>query len=207
MENIVKWTAEKLSKGKIADYKFPTMVDGEGVRASLYVSGCPFNCLGCYNKKAQNFNWGEDYTPELEEQIMKDLSHDYVDGLSILGGEPFLNTNILNPLVARIKEELPNKTIWVWSGYLWEELAMNMLPSARDKRMLIHYTDVLVDGQFDKSKFNPNLVFRGSWNQRIIDVQTSMLHAHIREPIMLWNNGSYLKGEDHTPVDLFKTRS
>lgn len=200
-----QWSSSKLSKGKIADYKFPVMVDGIGVRASLYVSGCPFNCLGCYNKKAQNFNFGKEYTPELEEQIMKDLSNDYVQGITFLGGEPFLNTQVVLPLAKRIKEELPDKDIWCWTGYQFEEL-FDRRPEHVDKLHLLHYIDVLVDGQFEQDKFNPNLVFRGSWNQRIIDVQASIDSGVMRGGVVLWEDGKYLEKEDHTPVKLFKTR-
>lgn len=192
-----EWTAEKLSKGKYADYKFPVMVDGIGVRASLYVSGCPFNCDGCYNKKAQNFNFGKDYTPELEEQIIKDLTNDYVQGITFLGGEPFLNTQVLTPLAERIKKDLPNKDIWSWTGYTFEELFTH-----EDKIKLLNCVDVLVDGRFERDKFNPNLVFRGSWNQRIIDVNKSMAQGKV----VLWQDGEYLSGEDHTPINLFNTR-
>lgn len=197
-KNPLNWQGQELSKGKYADYKFPVMVDGIGIRASLYVSGCPFNCLGCYNKKAQNFRWGHDYTPELETQILKDLSNDYVDGITLVGGEPFLNTPILLPLVKRIRAELPNKTVWSWSGYTIEEI----LESGGDKRELLGLIDVLVDGRFEQDKFHPNLVFRGSWNQRIIDVKESLA----QDKVILWQNGEYLKGEDHTPIKLFKTR-
>lgn len=205
LEKFRDYTAEKLSKGKIADYKFPVMVDGIGVRASLYVSGCPFNCVGCYNKKAQNFNFGEEYTPELEERIMKDLSNDYVQGITFLGGEPFLNTQVVLPLARRIKKELPDKDIWCWTGYTWHEL-FDRRPEHRDKLELLHNIDVLVDGRFEQDKFNPNLVFRGSWNQRIIDVKASIESGYIRGGLVLWQNGAYLENEDHTPVKLFKTR-
>ncbi|QYS24477.1 pyruvate formate-lyase 1-activating enzyme [Enterococcus phage GVEsP-1] len=196
------WTAEKLSKGKYADYKFPVMVDGIGVRGSIYVSGCPFNCLGCYNKKAQNFSWGKDYTQEVEDQILKDIAQDYCEGLTLLGGEPFLNTQVLLPLAKRIKSELTGKTIWSWSGYTFEELTDSNAENWEDKLELLSYVDVLVDGRFEQDKFNPNLVFRGSWNQRIIDVQRSLEKGSV----VLWEDGKYLEGEDHTPIKLFSTR-
>ena len=101
---------------------------------------------------------------------MKDLAEPYVQGLTLLGGEPFLNTGILIPLVKRIRKELPNKDIWSWTGYTWEE----MMLETPDKLELLSLIDILVDGRFDKAKKNLMLQFRGSSNQRIIDVQKSL---------------------------------
>ena len=112
-----EWKSEELSQGRIIDYKAFNFVDGEGVRNSLYVSGCMFHCEGCYNAATWSFKAGIPYTKELEEQIMRDLAQPYVQGLTLLGGEPFLNTGILIPLVKRIREELPEKDIWSWTGY------------------------------------------------------------------------------------------
>ncbi|MEG0267762.1 MAG: 4Fe-4S single cluster domain-containing protein, partial [Carnobacterium sp.] len=100
-----EWLAQDFSRMKVADYKPFNFVDGEGVRCSLYVSGCLFACKGCYNKIAQNFDYGQLYTTALEDQIMADLSQTYVQGLTLLGGEPFLNTGITVPLAKRVKEE------------------------------------------------------------------------------------------------------
>ena len=101
---------------------------------------------------------------------MKDLAEHYVQGLTLLGGEPFLNTGILLPLVKRIRRELPDKDIWSWTGYTWEE----MMLETPDKLELLSLIDILVDGRFDKAKRNLMLQFRGSSNQRIIDVQKSL---------------------------------
>lgn len=99
-----EWIASEWSQGKIADYKPYNFVDGEGVRCSLYVSGCLFACEGCYNRIIQNFNYGERYTPELQERILNDVSASYCQGLTLLGGEPFLNTQILIPLCQAFRE-------------------------------------------------------------------------------------------------------
>ncbi|EJN94663.1 anaerobic ribonucleoside-triphosphate reductase activating protein [Streptococcus ratti] len=165
-----EWKSEELSQGRIIDYKAFNFVDGEGVRNSLYVSGCMFHCEGCYNVATWSFKAGVPYTEELEEQIMEDLAQPYVQGLTLLGGEPFLNTGILIPLLKRIRKELPEKDIWSWTGYTWEEL---MLETA-DKLEMLGLIDILVDGRFDKSKKNLMLQFRGSSNQRIIDVPKSL---------------------------------
>ena len=165
-----EWKSEELSLGRIIDYKAFNFVDGEGVRNSLYVSGCMFHCKGCYNAATWSFKAGIPYTKELEEQIMLDLAQPYVQGLTLLGGEPFLNTGILIPLVKRIRKELPEKDIWSWTGYTWEELMLE----TPDKLELLQLVDILVDGRFDITKKNLMLQFRGSSNQRIIDVKKSL---------------------------------
>ena len=165
-----EWKSEELSLGRIIDYKAFNFVDGEGVRNSLYVSGCMFHCKGCYNAATWSFKAGIPYTKELEEQIMLDLAQPYVHGLTLLGGEPFLNTGILIPLVKRIRKELPEKDIWSWTGYTWEELMLE----TPDKLELLQLVDILVDGRFDITKKNLMLQFRGSSNQRIIDVKKSL---------------------------------
>lgn len=179
-----EWKASELSRNKIADYKAFNFVDGEGVRNSIYVSGCPFKCRGCYNRIVQNFNYGVPYTEELEQQIIDDLKHDYVQGLTLLGGEPFLNTTVLIPLVRRVREIYGNtKDIWSWSGYYYEEL----LQDTEDKIELLHLIDVLVDGRFDITKKDLTLQFRGSSNQRIIDVPQSLETGSM----VLWKSGQY----------------
>lgn len=161
------WTAAQFSKNKIADYKPFNFVDGEGVRCSVYVSGCLFNCPGCYNKIVQNFDYGVAYTQELEDTIIADLGQPYVQGLTLLGGEPFLNTPVLLQLCARVRAVYgQSKDIWSWTGYTWEELQTE----SEDKRALLDYVDVLVDGQFVLAEKDLSKAFRGSRNQRIIDV-------------------------------------
>lgn len=176
---VKEWLSENLSQGRIIDYKAFNFVDGEGIRNSLYVSGCLFHCKGCYNAATWSFKAGILYTRELEEQIMSDLSQPYVQGLTLLGGEPLLNTVILLPLVKRIRKELPEKDIWLWTGYTWEELA----DESQDKHELLSYIDILVDGRFDITKKDLNLQFRGSSNQRMIDVKKSELG----KPPYIWD--------------------
>ena len=175
-----EWTSEQYSRGKVASYKPFNFVDGEGVRNSLYVSGCLFACAGCYNKVAQSFSYGERYTPELEERILKDLEPDYVQGLTLLGGEPFLNTGILLPLVNKVREKFgKEKDIWSWTGYTWEELQVE----TADKIELLERIDILVDGRFELAKKDLTLQFRGSSNQRIIKVKESLE----QNAVVLWN--------------------
>ncbi|EGO8789883.1 anaerobic ribonucleoside-triphosphate reductase activating protein [Enterococcus faecalis] len=166
-----EWKTEDYSQKKIADYKAFNFVDGEGVRNSLYVSGCLFACEGCFNKAVQNFNYGTPFTESLMNQIIEDLSHDYVQGLTLLGGEPFLNTDVCLSVIKRVRETFGSaKDIWSWSGYTFEELLLE----TPDKLELLHSIDILVDGRFELAKRNLNLQFRGSSNQRIIDVPKSL---------------------------------
>lgn len=170
-----EWRADELSQNYIADYKPFNFVDGEGVRCSLYVSGCMFHCEGCYNQATWSFRYGTPYTKELEDKIMADLAQPYVQGLTLLGGEPFLNTTFLIPLLKRIRRELPDKDIWSWTGYTWGE----MLLETDDKLEMLDLLDILVDGRFELSKKNLMLQFRGSSNQRIIDVPKSRKQGQV----------------------------
>ena len=154
----------------IAKVEPRTFVDGEGVRCSIYLSGCPFDCTGCYNLAAQNFAYGEVCSDEMIEEILSHCEADYISGLSILGGEPFCNLKLAERIVSRFRARFgKRKTIWVWSGFVFEYLKND---AKRD--YLLKNIDVLVDGPFMQQLFQPNLAFRGSLNQRIIDVQKSI---------------------------------
>lgn len=175
-----EWLASDLSQQYVASYKPFNFVDGEGVRCSLYVSGCKFNCPGCYNKVAQNFHFGHPYTQELEDQIIEDLSQDYVQGLTLLGGEPFLNTQVCIKLAKRIRQEFGHdKDIWSWTGYKWEEL----MQESDDKLELLNLIDILIDGRFLQAQMDLTLQFRGSANQKIINVPESLEKGEI----VLWD--------------------
>ena len=166
-----EWTSQQYSQGKIASYKPYNFVDGEGVRCSLYVSGCLFACEGCYNVIAQKFNYGIPYTMELEAQIVEDVGASYCQGLTLLGGEPFLNTGVCLSLVKALRQAYGHtKDVWSWTGYTWEEL----MQETEDKLELLSLIDILVDGRFELAKKDLTLQFRGSSNQRIIDVQASL---------------------------------
>ncbi|HJC03330.1 anaerobic ribonucleoside-triphosphate reductase activating protein [Ligilactobacillus hohenheimensis] len=172
-----EWLADDLSQMKVADYKPFNMVDGEGVRCSLYVSGCKFMCPGCYNKAAQSFNYGQPYDEALEEQIMTDLAEPYVQGITFLGGEPFLNTQITLRLARLIRQRFGHtKDIWSWTGYTWDELMLE----SDDKLEFLSLLDILVDGRFLEDEKDLTLQFRGSRNQRIIDVPASLEAGEVR---------------------------
>ena len=164
------WTEANYSKKKYADYKPFQFVDGEGIRCSIYLSGCLFACKECFNESIQNFNVGEEYTKEVEDKIIDDLRHAYVQGLTILGGEPFLNTQVAISLAKRVREEFGDgKDIWIYSGYTYEQL----LNGSEDKKELLSLCDILVDGPFMIFLKDLSLRFRGSSNQRIIDIKKS----------------------------------
>ena len=174
-----EWLAKDLSQDYIADYKPFNFVDGEGVRCSLYVSGCLFACPGCYNKAAQQFHYGRPYTKDLEDRIVADVGQSYCQGLTLLGGEPFLNTQVCLSLISRLRKEYGyTKDIWSWSGYTWEELQKE----SPDKLEMLSKIDILVDGRFLEEQKDLTLQFRGSANQRIIDVQRSLKNGRV----ILW---------------------
>jgi anaerobic ribonucleoside-triphosphate reductase activating protein len=170
-----QWRSETLSQDRVADYKPFVMVDGEGVRCSLYVSGCPFACAGCFNEAAWSFRYGQPFDDGLEERIVADLGHEAVQGLSLLGGEPFLGTRVCLRVVRRLRAAHGRaKDVWCWTGYTFEELLAEVAAGQDDKRDLLEELDVLVDGRFDLAQRDLTLGFRGSRNQRVLDVPRSL---------------------------------
>ena len=163
------------------------IANGPGVRVSLFVSGCTHRCPGCFNEVAWDFNYGDPFTQQTIDAILKMLEPSYVRGLTLLGGEPFEPQNqpeILN-LLRQIKEKYPQKSIWAFSGYLFDRdiLAWRLGPREITEEIL-SYLDVLVDGPFVEAKKNLNLRFRGSENQRLIDVPASLK----RGEVVLWED-------------------
>lgn len=146
------------------------IANGEGVRVSLFVSGCPHHCKGCFNPETWNYFYGEEFTQETKLEIFRALGEDHNAGLTILGGEPLSPYNIktvegLCRSIRRLRVYFPKKTIWIYTGYTWDEV--------KDLEIM-KYIDVLVDGRFIESKKDISLKFRGSTNQRIIDVPASL---------------------------------
>lgn len=151
-------------EGKHMNYAGIKKVDianGPGVRVSLFVSGCRNHCRGCFNPETWDFNYGDPFTKETEDEIIAALRPSWIQGLSILGGEPTEEENekVLIPFLERVRRELPEKDIWLYSGYTWE-----MLQSEE----ILTLVDVLVDGPFLLEQKDAGLAFRGSRNQRII---------------------------------------
>ena len=148
------------------------IANGIGVRVSLFVSGCTHRCKNCFNQQTWDFNFGKPFTEETEEEIINALLPEWVDGLTVLGGEPFepSNQRALLPFIKKVRKVLPKKTIWFYSGYTYEELTGESRARCEITDEILSYTDVLVDGEFVEEKKNISLQFRGSENQRIIDV-------------------------------------
>lgn len=172
---------------KYATIKEIDVANGPGIRVSLFVSGCTHHCKGCFNPETWNFNYGDDFTPEVEERILEAMKPAYIKGFSLLGGEPFepQNQETLLPFLRRVKAAYPDKTIWCYSGYDFEKdmLTGNLGPWEVTHEMLT-LIDVLVDGEFVLEKKNPNLRFRGSENQRVIRVADSLNS----DTVVLWDD-------------------
>ncbi|OLS02200.1 anaerobic ribonucleoside-triphosphate reductase activating protein [Tissierella creatinophila] len=153
---------------KYAQIRKYDVANGLGVRTSIFVTGCTHNCFNCFNKEYQDFDFGKPWTKKETQTIIEYLNNDHISGLSILGGEPMQNANDLTSLVKEVKQH-SNKDIWLWSGYTYEEVIKH-----EDRRKLLEEIDVLVDGRFIESKKDLTLKFRGSSNQRVIDVKKSL---------------------------------
>ncbi len=153
------------------------IANGPGVRVTLFVSGCTNHCAGCFQPETWDFTYGEPYTSIVEDRILSFLKPTYIRGLTLLGGEPFepSNQRALLPLIKRVRSELPEKDIWSFSGFTWEELhTPDSHPRCEVTDEILSMMDVLVEGRFVLAKKNLNLQFRGSENQRILDVQASL---------------------------------
>lgn len=140
------------------------MVNGEGIRVSLFVSGCSHGCPGCFNESTWDYRAGTEFSTDTINQILDELSKDHISGLSLLGGDPLMKKNIQDvaTLCQIVKDQFPSKTIWCWTGYTLEEIRENHAIE------ILQYLDVLIDGKFIESEKNLKLPFRGSNNQRIL---------------------------------------
>lgn len=161
------------------------IANGVGVRTVLFVSGCTHHCKGCFQPETWNFDYGERYTKQTEDEIIESLRPDYVDGITLLGGEPFEpeNQRELVKLLRRIKKELPQKTVWSFSGHTYEELTGDSRAVCEVTNEMLSMLDVLVDGEFVEAKRNISLRFRGSENQRLIDMNKTRKEGKI----VLWD--------------------
>ncbi len=168
-----------------ADIKQYDVANGLGIRVSLFVSGCTHHCKNCFNKETWDFHFGNPFTEAEIEKILEYLKPSYVSGLSLLGGEPFEPENQpgLLPLVKKVKETYPEKNIWCYTGYLFDEdICGKMMDEVPETKELLAYIDVLIDGPFIEERKNLKIRFRGSDNQRIIDVKKTMEAGEI----VLW---------------------
>ena len=163
------------------------IANGLGVRVSLFVSGCTHHCKGCFNEVAWDFDYGTPFTQETIDKILDMMRPSYIRGLTLLGGEPFepQNQGPIVELLRQIKEKMPEKSIWAFSGYLFDrDILSGRLGDWKVTQEYLSYLDVLVDGPFVEAKKNLSLRFRGSENQRIIDVPASLAQGKI----VLWRD-------------------
>ena len=162
------------------------IANGPGVRVSLFVSGCTHHCKGCFNEVAWDFEYGQPFSQATIDSILEMLRPSYVRGLTLLGGEPFepQNQTAILELLRAVKEKYPEKSIWAFSGYLFEIITSGTLGDWKITREYLSCLDVLVDGPFVEEKKNLNLRFRGSENQRIIDVPASLRDNQV----VLWHD-------------------
>ena len=168
-----------------ADIKRIDVANGPGVRVSLFVSGCTHHCKECFNPETWDFSYGNIFDENAENEIIKYLEPDYIKGLTLLGGDPMekVNQEALIPLLEKVKKTYPDKSIWCYTGYDFEEdIKKNMLKNWEVTKKFMSYIDVLVDGEFKIDLKDLNLVFKGSSNQRIIMVKESLESGKI----VLW---------------------
>lgn len=152
------------------------IADGIGVRVTLFVSGCTHHCRGCFQPETWDFGYGQAFDAAAEQIIFDELSLPFVGGLTLLGGEPFEPANqcALLPFLRQVKERFPDKTVWAYSGYTWEELKGESRARCEATDEILKLVDVLVDGEFVEELKDISLRFRGSANQRILDVPASL---------------------------------
>ena len=165
-----------------AEIKYCDVANGPGVRTSLFVRGCSHHCPGCFNEIAWDFNYGKPFTRDTIDSIIESLKPDYIQGLTLLGGEPFEYSNQkgLLPLVRQVREVLPQKDIWCFTGFLFDkDIIENMCKKWKETNELLSYIDVLVDGRFVEELKNLNLKFKGSENQRTILVNESLKSGNV----------------------------
>ncbi len=149
------------------------IANGEGIRVTLFVSGCTHHCKGCFNKETWDFDYGKPFDKSAEDYIIELMSKDYINGLTLLGGEPFepVNQRGLVPFLKRVKETYPKKDIWCYTGYTYEtDLLSQSRARCEVTDEMLSYIDVLVDGEFIEEEYDISLKFRGSKNQRIINL-------------------------------------
>ena len=156
---------------KYAKIRKMDISNGEGVRVSLFVQGCSFHCKNCFNQETWDFNGGKEFTTAEIQKIIELANKDYIAGLSVLGGEPLHNNNVdeVFHIVATFKEKFPNKDIWLWTGFKFEDAIKDS-----KRKFILRNIDVLIDGQFEENKKDLTLKWKGSSNQRVIDCKKSL---------------------------------
>ncbi len=171
-----------------AEIKYFDIANGPGVRVSLFVSGCTHRCKNCFNTVAWDFNYGKPFTDDVKNKILSECKADYIKGLSLLGGEPFEpeNQECLTEFLKTFKETYPQKDVWCYSGYTYEQLIGEKEGRCHTPltKTMLSYIDVLVDGKFVQELYSIRLQFRGSSNQRLIDLNKTRQSGEI----VLWSD-------------------
>lgn len=163
----------------IVGVNFESITDGEGVRVVIFCSGCLHNCKGCHNPTSHPFNIGQEFTNALQDKILDYVKNTpFISGITLSGGDPMYSANELLPFLEKVKQEVENKTIWIYSGFTYNEILKN-----KDMLELLKLCDVLVDGKFLIEQRDITLQYRGSRNQKIIDINKSINSGEI----VLWN--------------------
>ena len=157
--------------GQIRQYD---IADGPGIRASIFVTGCTHCCYNCFNEEYQDFRAGQEWTEEQTQLVINYVTDPNCSGLTLLGGEPFQNVKGLIPVVKAVRTVAPEKSIWAYSGYIWDDLLAD-----EERKFLVELVDVVVDGRFMDELKDPSLQFRGSSNQRLIDVKKTLATGDI----------------------------
>ena len=168
------------------EIKYSDIANGAGVRTTLFVSGCTHACPGCFQPETWDFTYGEEFTPEVEDQIIESLKPSWIAGLTVLGGEPMepANQGALAPFLKRVKEEVPEKSIWLYTGDVWDDLVLGGSRCTIDTPDILSCIDVMVEGPYIEADKDITLKFRGSANQRIIDVPATLAAGAIQ----LWSD-------------------
>lgn len=166
---------------KYASMRSLDISNGENIGVSLFVQGCHFHCYNCFNSNTWDFDSGKEWTEETENKFMELINRPYIKRISILGGEPLADENVvtINTLLTQIKKDFSNKIIWIYSGYTWEQIFDNhqhveVSSINKNRQDVIFNSDILVDGRFINSKKDITLKWRGSSNQRVIDIKKSI---------------------------------
>lgn len=167
-----------MNYGEIKQYD---IANGTGVRVTIFVSGCTHHCEGCFNQMTWDFDYGFEFTQQTQSEILKYLEPDYISGLTLLGGEPMeiSNQRVLVNLLKDVKEKFPKKDVWCYTGYTLESDLLEGSANCEVTMQMLKYIDVLVDGEFVLEKKNISLPFRGSENQRIIDLPKTLKNGRV----------------------------
>lgn len=175
----------------ICGYIPESVNEGNGLRAVIFISGCRHGCVGCFSRHTWSFQAGKRFTDKLQQQLIAEMKQNpLLDGLTIAGGDPFFSAIEVSAFVQQVRQQIPDFSIWIYSGYTWEELNTS---SVAGVQTLLNQCDILIDGKFIKQQRDVSLRYRGSRNQRIIDIQQSAIQG---QPILYQSNDIYYQNAD-----------